>query len=163
MHTQSLTYTQKTTYTGTLTYTQTNSSWHTTTDIHTVLTDTQILAHTDTEKHRHNHRQTHMHSCTLTLKETQILVTTLKHTDRQLNNCADLFHRNDLWVSSPGCSSLDAKCGALRWLTHAGKHVLLEVRPQCLGQANRGGALTLTKRGRGDSDQRKTERKKGEI
>ena len=48
---------------------------------------------------------------------------------------------NDLRVSSSCCSSLDPKCGSLRRLPDAGKHVLLELRAQGLAETDSGGGL----------------------
>lgn len=55
-----------------------------------------------------------------------------------------LFHRNDLGVTTTCCSALDTKGGSLGWLSHTGKHILLEMRAHCLDQTDGGGALAFT-------------------
>ena len=58
----------------------------------------------------------------------------------------ELVHGDDLGVSSPSSSPLDAECWSLAWLPHTGEHVLLQLGADSLDQANGGGGLPLPER-----------------
>ena len=56
------------------------------------------------------------------------------------------LHGNNLTIPAAGGAPLDAECGALTWLPHAGKNFPAEMRSQGLTEADRGGRLALAKR-----------------
>ena len=61
----------------------------------------------------------------------------------------DVFHRNDLGVTTTGGTTLDAEDRAERWLAKCDHRALADLA-KTVTETNRGGGLALTRRGGAD-------------